>query len=180
MRLAEIGYSVTTCRSSNASPTGTQPRHQQPTLGYTALQRTTPTSAGHLPALEHGDFISQPGPDEFAAAASIVAFLKKRVKDLDASLSLGQRADLLAFRTLVETRRALGTATVMCMCRYHGITAKLAVGCVNAAAACGCPLRRLNVAALYSMWLEPAGFNEYRKASGLACDRAALAAACSR
>ncbi|PNW85250.1 hypothetical protein CHLRE_03g177900v5 [Chlamydomonas reinhardtii] len=95
LRLAGAQFAVEACPTSSSSPTG------------------------QLPALERDAFISPAEPDEFAAAGAVLAYAKKHIKDLDAPLSLAQRADLLAFTSLVENR--LNVATLMtCWCEPRG------------------------------------------------------------
>lgn len=54
-------------------------------------------------------YLSPADRDEFQTARDIISYAKKHIRDLDASLSLGQRADLLAFSSLVETRLDVAT-----------------------------------------------------------------------
>lgn len=65
--------------------------------------------AGQLPALEINTDISQAADSEFAAARAVIAFAKKHLKDLDSHLSPSQRAELLAFSSLVESRLDLAS-----------------------------------------------------------------------
>lgn len=55
--------------------------------------------------------MSAPGPSDFAAARSVIAFARKHVNDLDAHLTASQRAQLLAFSVMVESK--LDTATAV-------------------------------------------------------------------
>lgn len=57
---------------------------------------------GQQPAVDSsGDLISE--DDEHHAARRIIDHLKDKVKNLDAGLSQSDRADLTAFRTLVQS-----------------------------------------------------------------------------
>ena len=57
---------------------------------------------GQQPAMDtSGDLIS--GNEEYRSARAIIQHLKETVKDLDSDLSQSDRADLTAFRTLVQT-----------------------------------------------------------------------------
>ncbi|GLC44359.1 hypothetical protein PLESTB_000477700 [Pleodorina starrii] len=95
LRLSGVQFAVEVCSTSSSSPTG------------------------QLPALERDAYISPGASDEFSSAAAVVAYAKKHIKDLDAHLSLGQRADQLAFTTLIESR--LNVATNMTMwCESRG------------------------------------------------------------
>ena len=65
-------------------------------------------SLGHLgltgqqPAVDiSGEIVS--GDEEYRSARAIIQHLKESVKDLDADLSQSDRADLTAFRSLVQT-----------------------------------------------------------------------------
>ena len=68
------------------------------------------------------------GGDESRVASLCVDFCRRHAQDLDSFLSPAQKAELLAFKVLIQTR--------------------------------------LEVAALFSAWLEPSGFNEMRKVTG--------------
>jgi hypothetical protein len=59
-------------------------------------------SAGQLPGLEHEADISGVGDTDFASAREAIAFAKRSIKDLDASLSQAQKAELVAFTALIE------------------------------------------------------------------------------
>lgn len=85
LRLAGVSFAVEVCATSERSPTG------------------------QLPALERDVYLSPADRDEFQTARDIISYAKKHIRDLDASLSLGQRADLLAFSSLVETRLDVAT-----------------------------------------------------------------------
>lgn len=59
-------------------------------------------SSGQQPALDtNGELISE--NDDYQSARVILDHLKMHVKDLDGHLSQSERADLTAFRTLVQT-----------------------------------------------------------------------------
>ncbi|GFR41093.1 hypothetical protein Agub_g1737 [Astrephomene gubernaculifera] len=105
LRLSGANFTVEVCSTSSSSPTG------------------------QLPALEREAYISPAESDEFASAASVIAYAKKHVRDLDSHLSLGQRADLLAFTTLVESRLNVATTlTTWCEARGFAEIKKAAYG----------------------------------------------------
>ena len=58
--------------------------------------------AGQQPALDVGGELRSED-DEYRSARGIIDYLKAHVKDLDAGLSQSDRADLTAFRSLVQT-----------------------------------------------------------------------------
>ncbi|KXZ56862.1 hypothetical protein GPECTOR_1g778 [Gonium pectorale] len=95
LRLAGANFAADVCSTSSSSPTG------------------------QLPALERDAYISPAEADEFASAAAVIAYAKKHIKDLDAHLSLGQRADMLAFSALIDSRLALAT-TLTTWCEPRG------------------------------------------------------------
>lgn len=84
LRLARVNFAVTECATASASPTGQVPAVE---------------SAEDLVSAEAGATAA----DEFAAARAVMAYLRKHA-NLDAGLSAQQRAELLAFATLVETK----------------------------------------------------------------------------
>ncbi|GIL73226.1 hypothetical protein Vretimale_4833 [Volvox reticuliferus] len=97
LRLTGVDFAVEVCSTSSSSPTG------------------------QLPALERGAYISPGASDEFASAAAVIAYAKKHIKDLDAHLSLSQRADLLAFANLIESRLNVATNVTM-WCEGRGFS----------------------------------------------------------
>ncbi|KAL3141776.1 hypothetical protein ABBQ32_004451 [Trebouxia sp. C0010 RCD-2024] len=78
MRFASIDFAIENCTYTHTSPTG-----QQPALDVS------------------GELISSDNEDK--AARLIIDHLKGNVKDIDANLSQSDRADLTAYRTLVQT-----------------------------------------------------------------------------
>ncbi|GAB4823781.1 hypothetical protein N2152v2_010827 [Parachlorella kessleri] len=84
LRLAKIQFSVTECATAASSPTSQVPAVESQTDLVSA--EATATAA-----------------DEFAAARTVIDYLRKRV-NLDVGLTGQQRAELLAFATLVETK----------------------------------------------------------------------------
>ncbi|KAG2500018.1 hypothetical protein HYH03_002300 [Edaphochlamys debaryana] len=97
LRLAGADFCVEVCSTASSSPTG------------------------QLPCLERGSFLLPADSDEFASSTALIAYAKKHIRDLDAPLSLGQRADLLAFSTLVETRLNAAT-TISCWGESRGFS----------------------------------------------------------
>ncbi|KAG1672518.1 hypothetical protein FOA52_002827 [Chlamydomonas sp. UWO 241] len=99
LRFTGLPFHVEVCSSASKSPTGQIP----------ALEKE-----GEVAGLEDG---ALPVPSakgvlsEFASARACTHFAARHVKDIDAHLSSAQRAELLAYTVLVETR--LDTATVV-------------------------------------------------------------------
>jgi hypothetical protein len=78
--------------------------------------------SGQVPAIERGADVSEASVSEFTAAQAVISFCKKNSLDLDANLSGAQRAELLAFSTLVTTK--LNLATTLCTwCEDSGFKA---------------------------------------------------------
>ncbi|KAJ9527394.1 hypothetical protein QJQ45_025663 [Haematococcus lacustris] len=74
---------------------------------------------GQLPALEHAAQVSVRAATEFSASQACIALAQQAVHDLDAHLTMAQRAELLAFSSLVESK--LETATLYSMwCESKG------------------------------------------------------------
>ncbi|KAL6764095.1 hypothetical protein V8C86DRAFT_2482104 [Haematococcus lacustris] len=95
LRLAGVSFEVQQCASSSRSPTG------------------------QLPALEHAAQVSVRAATEFSASRACIALAQQAVHDLDAHLTMAQRAELLAFSSLVESK--LETATLYSMwCESKG------------------------------------------------------------
>lgn len=84
LRFGETDFCAQKCTSTSTSPTG------------------------QLPALEHGSDISIGSGSDFAAVPAFLEVARK-ARDLDSHLSAAQRAELLAFTTLVNDK--LNTAT---------------------------------------------------------------------
>lgn len=76
--------------------------------------------------MECGSEISSVEADDVAAARSVFVFARKHSRDLDVGLTAAQRAELLAFSTLMEK---LATATaVASWCEAKGFSEYKKVG----------------------------------------------------
>ena len=68
----------------------------------THLENTQTDFAGYQPAVDTGgDLLAE--NEEFLSARAIISHLQGHTKDLDAELSVSERADLVAFKTLIQT-----------------------------------------------------------------------------
>ncbi|MEW5303466.1 MAG: hypothetical protein WDW36_006154 [Sanguina aurantia] len=84
------------------------------------VDSSSKSPTGMLPAMECGSEVSSVEADDAAAARSVFVFARKHSRDLDAGLTAAQRAELLAFSTLMQK---LATATaVASWCEAKGFS----------------------------------------------------------
>ncbi len=125
LRMTGVQFTISPCSTNTRSPTGTSwawgvQGRSHPDWGGRRPVAPGPHSvlawnscgvvAGQLPAVEaEGQFSSKAEGSEFAAARTCIDLARTTVKDLDAQLTTAQRAEVLAFASLLEQR--LDTAT---------------------------------------------------------------------
>eukprot|EP00798_Chlamydomonas_sp_ICE-L_P028886 gene28886-32078_t len=90
---------------------------------FSRVNCTTPSQSptGQLPAAEQDAAIcdASDGRGEFGAARATIAFFKKHVHELDDHLSVAQKAEMLAFSSLVESKLEVATEYT-CWCDPTG------------------------------------------------------------
>ncbi|GAX75398.1 hypothetical protein CEUSTIGMA_g2842.t1 [Chlamydomonas eustigma] len=99
LRLGGASFQVRECSTNSKSPTGQLPAIEQGQDIGGMLHSSCPTSSSDQGVL-----------GEFRAARLTIDFAKRHAVDLDQHLSDAQRAELLAYRTLIQTN--LETATL--------------------------------------------------------------------